>query len=42
MITIIKYAVIAVAILIGLKIFMPDVADSAVNKISDSTGIDKL
>ncbi len=38
---IVKIAFLAIVILVGLKIFMPDVANDAVNKISTQTGIDK-
>ena len=41
MFTLLKYGAIAVAILIALKIFMPSVADEAVGKISETTGIEK-
>lgn len=39
--TIVKIAILAAVILIGLKIFSPETADKAVNKISDVTGVEK-
>jgi Sec-independent protein translocase protein TatA len=39
--TIVKLAILAIVILIGLKIFSPETADKAVNQISESTGISK-
>ena len=41
MFTILKYGAIAVAVLIAFKVFMPSIADEAVGKISESTGIEK-
>jgi len=38
---IIKVVILVVVVLIGLNIFMPEVATKAVDKISESTGIDK-
>ncbi|MCK5295198.1 MAG: hypothetical protein KAJ49_11125 [Arcobacteraceae bacterium] len=39
--TLIKLAVLAIIIFVGLNIFNPEMADNAVNKISETTGIDK-
>ena len=38
---IIKLSILAVVILIGLKIFAPQVADQIIDKISQTTGIEK-
>jgi len=39
--TIIKLIIIVVAILVGLKIFAPETADKVLDKISQTTGIEK-
>jgi hypothetical protein len=38
---IIKLVVLVVVVFIGLNIFMPEVASNAIDKISQTTGIDK-
>jgi len=36
-----KIIVLLVLVLIGLKVFAPDVADKVIDKVSQSTGIEK-
>jgi len=39
--TIIKLLLFVIVVLVGLKIFMPEMADKAVDTISKTTGVDK-
>ncbi len=39
--TILKLTIFIVIVLVGLKIFMPEMADKAVNQISETTGVEK-
>lgn len=39
--TLIKLALLTIVVLIGLKIFAPEVYEKTTNKISQTTGIDK-
>jgi len=39
--TIIKLVILAVAILVGLKIFAPNTADKVLDQISQTTGVEK-